>query len=66
MTSSMRKKLLDQPHRASAANPATAACAMWLSPEQLEQQAAKHAEAGRRLVDEIPCGCGNHLRRMYA
>lgn len=66
MTKTMRTKLLAQPHRANPANPAEAHCAMWLSPAQLEQAAAKHADAGRTLQGEVPCGCGNHVRRMYA
>jgi hypothetical protein len=54
-----------EPHRANAKNPATAHCAFWLSPEQLEERHAKHIAAGRKLDGEMDCPCGNHTRRMY-
>lgn len=70
MTSSMRRNhlatVLAQPHRANPANRATAHCAMWLSPEQVEASHAKHTAAGRTLQGTVPCMCGNHDRRMYA
>lgn len=64
MTSSRERiaKVLAQPHRANPANPATANCAMWLSPEQL----AERAKLGRKVAGTVPCPCGNHDRVMYA
>lgn len=68
MTSSRasRAAILAQPHRATAANPATANCAMWLSPEQLAERHAIHTAAGRKQVDEMACFCGNHTSPVYA
>jgi hypothetical protein len=60
-----RASVLAQPHRAAAANPATAGCAMWLSPEQLAARHEVHTAAGRTLAEEVPCVCGNHNRRVY-
>lgn len=61
----MTRSLASQAHRANPANPATANCAMWLSPERLAERHAFHLEAGRTLQGEFQCPCGNHTRRMY-
>jgi hypothetical protein len=66
MTTKTQRVLLAQPHRANPANPETANCAMWLSPEQLYAAHEKHLAAGRSLQGTVPCPCGNHERRMYA
>ena len=61
-----RDEVLAQPHRAEPANPKTAHCAFWLSPEQAQQAHERHLAAGRILQGTTPCPCGNHDRRMYA
>lgn len=59
------RALASQPHRAGAVNPATANCLMWISPEKLAERHEVHLAAGRKLVEEVPCICGNHNRRVY-
>jgi len=59
-------EILAQPHRANAKNRATAQCAAWMSPEQLDAQHARHLAAGRKLTGTMNCMCGNHERRMYS
>jgi len=61
----IQQVILRQPHRANPANPARANCASWLSPEQLERAHERHVAAGRVDFDEVPCPCGNHVRRAY-
>jgi hypothetical protein len=61
----MSRSRATTPVQSHRANPATANCAMWLSPEQLAERHAVHTAAGRKLDGEIPCVCGNHNRRMY-
>lgn len=54
-----------QPHRANPANPATANCAMWLSPEKLAERKQVNEANGMRIIGTIPCVCGNHERVMW-
>lgn len=61
----VQQLVMAQPHRANPANPATANCAMWLSPEQVEQAKAQRLAQGRTLMGTTPCVCGNHDRMMW-
>lgn len=61
----VRDVVLNQPHRARPVNPSTAHCAQWLSPEQSEIAHQRHLDAGRKLIGEVACPCGNHVRRTY-
>lgn len=54
-----------QPHRANPANPSTANCAMWLSPEQLAERKVINEAKGQRIIGTMPCMCGNHDRIMW-
>jgi hypothetical protein len=65
MNKKMVAKLLAQPHRANAANPATAHCAMWLSPEQLAERKIVNEAKGQHITGTVPCACGNHDRVMW-